>query len=78
MTSAIRKVESVDQIGLSSLTFCLREAPHVEVPRVWKPKSQPTRLLILGLLVMSCLCGSIYYGSVRMERPPAAGQPSSR
>jgi hypothetical protein len=78
MNSAARKVELVDQIGLSSDTFRLKEAQPPAGPRPGKRNSQPTKLLILSLLIMSCLCGSVYYGSMRPDRPAPAGRTGSR
>jgi hypothetical protein len=65
MQSDVSEIEFVDQIGLSSFTNRITDTQPPAVFRAWRTKSQPMKLLIVSLLLMSCLCGSLYYGTTR-------------
>ncbi len=64
MNKDVCEVEFIDQTGLSPLTFQIKNVRPQVVSRTWKAKSQPAKLLGLSLLIMTCLCGSIYYGTM--------------
>ena len=74
MDSDGRKVEFVDRSGLSSFTFRLKDVQPPAVPPAWRSASQPAKLLFLSLLIMSCLCGSLYYGTMS----PGPAKPQGR
>ena len=65
MASSVREVTLGEQNRLSVLTFWLKDVESLRIPRVWKSQSQPAKLLALGVVIMTCLCGSIYYATAR-------------
>lgn len=73
MNSSAQKAQSADRTGLSSLTFWIKsaQAPGIQPWRMGA--SQPAKLLVLSLLIMSCLFASlIYYGA--LNTPPSLSQ----
>lgn len=68
MEAKVHETETVDRIGLSTFTVRIPEG-KAQFPRGWKDKSQPAKLLFLGILIMSCLCGTIYYASTNYLAP---------
>ena len=65
MNGILREVKFVGQINPSALTVRLKDGfTHVPV-RAWTTTSQPARMLMLSLIIMSSLCGWLYYGTAR-------------
>jgi len=63
VTVSVREETFTERNRLSVLTFWLNDIEPLTVPRVLKSKSQPEKLLALSVVVMTCLCGSIYFAT---------------